>query len=322
MTVPEGFKDRRTGLILFGVLNVALGIGCLLLTAVMAVGLGTLSLAPASAAPGVPTVPLGSLAFIVLFYLGSAAALIWLGAGSILTRRWARSLLLILHTLVVIGGIMVVGMVALMLPGMLNALPAGTEPIPPTAQKLIAGVTLVTTTVLLVVVPGVMVLFYRSRHVKATVESYDATPRWTDACPQPILTLSLLLVACVVSMPPALLQSRPVVPFFGWLLSGGPALVVLLALFALWLLSAWDIYRLRPRGWWVLTVTMGLGMVSALMTFARLEPIALYQAAGYPPEQLRIMQQVPLTSGVMLWAIALTGLPFMAYLVSVRKYFR
>jgi len=46
---------------------------------------------------------------------------------------------------------------------------------------------------LFIVLPGGLILVYQSRHTKATCEARDPVPRWTDACPLPVLALSLML---------------------------------------------------------------------------------------------------------------------------------
>ena len=77
--------------------------------------------------------------------------------------------------------------------------------------------------VIYVIIPGALVLFYRSPHVKATCEARDPVVRWTDACPLPVLAVSLMLGLGAAWMPVMIVASRSVVPCFGCYLSGAPA---------------------------------------------------------------------------------------------------
>lgn len=189
--LPAEFKDRRTGLQIFGAFTIVLGVLFALLIPMMILG-QTLN----AKATGTP-VRFRELFFLIVLYGGMATALVWVGIGSCLIRRWARALLLMgsASGLVIGAGSMVV--LAFVLPqfGALikSAQPAGAPPLAEAAQTvamiLIGGMVFV----IYVVLPGVWFLFYRSPHVKATCEAHDPVPRWTDACPLPVLTVSLWL---------------------------------------------------------------------------------------------------------------------------------
>ena len=63
--------------------------------------------------------------------------------------------------------------------------------------------------VMYVIIPGVLVMFYGSKHVKATCELWDPQIRWTDKCPLPVLALSLVAGLSAAWMPLA--------GFYGWI---------------------------------------------------------------------------------------------------------
>ena len=88
MTTPVAgeYRDRATGLIVFGVFEILLGALCLLLALLM-----PLSLMMANRNAGAPR-PLVGLIFGTGFYVLAGTALVWLGIGSLLARRWARAL--------------------------------------------------------------------------------------------------------------------------------------------------------------------------------------------------------------------------------------
>src|SRR5665647_2997139 len=86
---PPAYKDRSTGLIVFGILTLLLGCLAGLFTLLMLVQLTKAK--PA----GAPAVNPSAILMGIGIYGGLAVTLIWLGIGSIMARRWARALLLI-----------------------------------------------------------------------------------------------------------------------------------------------------------------------------------------------------------------------------------
>src|ERR1035438_4494880 len=84
------YKDRSTGLMVFGILPLLLG--CL---AGLFVPLMLFGQMMAAEAPNAPPTNTAVILPAVAMYGCMAVALIWLGIGSIKTRRWARALLLI-----------------------------------------------------------------------------------------------------------------------------------------------------------------------------------------------------------------------------------
>jgi len=100
---------------------------------------------------------------------------------------------------------------------------------------------------------GIWTFFYSSRHVKATCEARDPVPRWTDACPLPVLALCLWAWLCLPMMLFMPFSGHMVMPFFGMFLTGAPA-----AVFA----SCWP-----PAGAWpVGSCTVGCaGLVAGLI---------------------------------------------------------
>ena len=85
--VPPDYRDRRTGLIVFGALTASMGAVLLLFVPLVLLAqfarANTTGVAPASQRliPGI--IICGAL----------ATTFMWLGIGSILCRRWARALL-------------------------------------------------------------------------------------------------------------------------------------------------------------------------------------------------------------------------------------
>jgi hypothetical protein len=159
--MPEPHKDRRVGLIAFGVLQLILGV----LTFVALLSAQTRTL------PNVAQT----------LFLCSAATVYFVasGIGSIRGRRTARALIA-----AVSGAWTVVGVLALTV---LVALRASSS-------------TLVWTAVLLAALPLALTLFYSSRDTALTADELDPQARWTDRAPVPVLALCAVLAFSAVDL--------------------------------------------------------------------------------------------------------------------------
>ena len=120
-----------------------------------------------------------------------------------------------------------------------------------------------------------------------------------------------------------LVAYHAVMPFFGYLLSGLPGGILILAIIALWAYCAWAIYHLKADGWWITLIAFGAVLVSAVLTFARIDLMDMYRLMGYPEQQIEQMQKYNfLTGHNLMWLVPLWSLPFFGYLFFVKKYFR
>src|SRR6185312_10267534 len=186
--MPEPYKDRSTGLMIFGILTLLLGCLSALFVPMMIVG--------RLAAPAGSQAPLSSIMPAVLIYGILAVALIWLGIGSITARRWARALLLIFSWSWLVMGIMTCAIMILILPKVIanikSSAPAD-HPVPSEVVTTMAITMAFFFAVIFIAMPAVWTFFYSSRHVKATCDARDPVVRWTDACPLPVLGVSIWL---------------------------------------------------------------------------------------------------------------------------------
>jgi Sec-independent protein secretion pathway component TatC len=175
--------------------------------------------------------------------------------------------------------------------------------------------------VFFVVVPAVWTFFYNSRHVKATCEARDPVTRWTDACPLPVLGYCLWTWFAVPMMLMWPLTGMAVMPCFGMFVSGLPGALFCLVIAAVWGWAGWWLYRLDARGWWLIFVAMVLFMVSALLTYAHHDISEMYQLQGLPQAQIDLIQKMGLFTGNRIsWFTALFTLPFLGYLLFIKKY--
>jgi hypothetical protein len=311
-----GFRDRSGALVGAGILVV--GVGCVL--ALFAVLTGVVALL--GPAVGTPVPPSRMLPGI-LTYTMLAVAFVWLGIGSMKARRWARTLLLILSWVWLLTGIVGVAMLAVFLPKVFALQPSGDAQLPEGCVGAIVAITLVLMVLFLVLLPGALVLFYRSPHVKATCEARDPVARWTDACPPQVLATSLMLALSAASMLLLVVPYRGVVPVFGRLVAGISGGTISVAVAALLAYCAWAVYRLDPKGWWIVVVTSAVGTVSATITFARVDLVEMYRLMGYSAEELAQIQPFLGVFGRVLFPlIAANALLWLGYLLYLKRHFR
>jgi len=309
LPTPENYRDRRIGLIAFGILEIMFGCLCVLII----IGVLFISILFPQIDETLGRQAIGS---VLAFYGVAAVALIWLGIGSILCRRWARVLLLIGSWSLLFCGIVGLGFYALLARDVFAGM----------ADKAAASITMVFIMVFLavigIVLPGAMVLFYGSSHTNATCMARDPHPRWTDDCPMSVLATSLWLLLGSLSMLLIPISSQSIMPWFGVLLSGVPATLIILALAALGFYLAWATYRLKMAAWWLCLVATTFFCLSAAVTFLKVDFIELYRRLGYPEQQIEQLRNLSFFSSTnaICW-IAVSYILFVIYWIWIRKYF-
>ena len=311
------FKDRKTALVVFGILQIIFGGFCVLMVPLMILGMiASVFLDSNTAAPVNPTIIIPA----VLLYTLLAVWFIWMGIGSVIARRWARALILVSSWIWLISGIGGLIFLLLFMPNMFEKT-GETEQMPAVAAHIVKYVTIGFMAVFYVIIPAVLVLFYGSKNVKATCELRDPQLRWTDKCPLPVLALSLLFGFWAVSM---LFMGFYgwTIPFFGFILSGIRGAAVGFAVMLLSGYIAWGTYRLNIKAWWGAVLLIAGWAVSAGITFSRVNMQDYYEKMNFSEQQLEIIKQYSIPQG---YAIALfCGLSFvgfLGYLLYTRRYF-
>ena len=310
------FKDRKAGLVLFGVLHIGLGGLCALMVPLMIVGM-VASKTFNSNTP--PPMDMRMLAPSLIFYVAIATWFIWMGIGSILARRWARALLLVSSWIWLLCGIGGLLMVWLILPDMYAQMGSSGQ-MPTRLATDFLYITLAFMTVFYVFIPATLVLFYGSKHVRATCEFRNPRPSWTDACPLPVLALSLLFTFWACSMGFMGFYGW-VFPFFGFLLSGPAGAAVALATAVALAYIAWGTYRLDVRAWSCAGGLIVCWTLSASITFSRFSLMDLYAKMKFPEQQLELMKPVWNSHGqlfALFFAVWIAGL--LGYLAYTRKF--
>lgn len=313
------FKDRRTGLIVFGILEILLGIFCALAVPLMILGV-VISARTGQTAPPPPT--FATISPGIAVYTLAAVWCVWMGIGSILARRWARALWLIVSWAWLAAGIGGLIAVLVFMPGLFDQMQAGAgQPMPPQAFIVVKAITVGFLALFYIVLPGALVLFYGSRHVKATCAWRDPKPRWTDRCPLPVLAISLLSgfwAACGFFAG----FYGWATPFFGTILTGGAGAAATLLVMLIMGYTAWAAYRLRIEAWWLAVGLVAAWGVSAVTTFSRVDLMEFYERMSFPPDQMELLRQSPVMETQSVIALsALWVAAALIYLAFTKKYF-
>jgi hypothetical protein len=311
------FKDMKTGLMVFGILQIIFGGFCALMVPFMIMGMIVSAVIDKSSATTMsPTMMIPS----VFFYVLLAAWFISMGIGSIKARRWARALLLVTSWLWLICGISGLIMVILFMPHIYNQM-GKDQQIPQGVILIIASMMIGFMTIFYIIIPVVFVLFYGSKNVKATCEFRDTKVRWTDKCPLPVLALSLMFGFWALSMLSMGLYGLTNL-LFGFILSGVKGAAVVLVVMLLSGYIAWGTYRLNIKAWWGAVLLVVGWAVSAVVTFSRVSMLDYYEKMNFPEQQLDAIKQYSIPQGnsmVLFCGLWLVG--FLGYLLYTRRYF-
>jgi hypothetical protein len=147
----------------------------------------------------------GNIASQIVGYYLIAIVLIPLGYGHLRVRRWARTLALTL-----VGFWLVVGVPLIVVFAFVAV----------TSKDLSLAVVLIMLVVLALsylVVPGLLIWFYRSRNVRLTFETRDPKTYWVERFPIPMLVLCSLYLFYIIVLH-ILILFNGIFPLFGVLL--------------------------------------------------------------------------------------------------------
>ena len=307
--VPD-FKDRRAGLKVFGVLEILCGAlaGLMTLFALFSVFMASRHVQNGMA--------LWQVIATMIWFPVAAVALIWLGVGSLQARRWAHALSLVVSWSWLLFGVWGLSFYLFYMPSPLKAAPPQGQMMPEGTQMVAMLFALVFGVFFLVVVPTIFVSFYQSRHVKVTCEVHDPVPRWTDACPLPVLMLSLWFGFGALLMLVALPASPKVeLPVLGWTISGPVGWLGCMGVVVGLGYSAWAMYRLRKSGWWT-----ALGLVCIGATSVILDDSVQLHSPPQPPSQT-MGEHTPLPGHPMVFMSLGIVIPLIGLLLFVRRCF-
>ena len=296
------YRDRRTALLIAGVLEILLGVGSWLMAALMiwvaskvaAQGAGSTG----SMVPGMAVYGIAGLVFVIL------------GVGSIRARRWARALWLVVSSFWLISGVFAVAVMALLMASV-----AGVESI-----LLIAILSFFA--VFMIGLPASLLAFYRSPHVKATCEAAAPEPCWTDGCPLPVLGAALWFASMTLTLPWMGWLYGGLYPFFGHFVRGAAGHGLWIASGLLSGIATYGIYR-RIHTLWLLGLVLVLGQgISATVTYAVVDPKELFAAMGIEGAALEQIERMGMIRpSYMIGSVAAAILPMVGLLLWARACF-
>jgi MFS family permease len=324
--VPPAFTDRSGGLMIFGIVQIILGLLCSLMIPLVMLGAFVSRLVPG----GVASRPL-QLASGIVNYAVIAATLIILGIGSTQAKRWARALTLVFSWYGLVMGALITILMTAILPVAMKAGIARAQQTAPDASTaavstvvlaIIVTLVIIFLAFFLIVVPVAFVIFYSRKDVELTCRDRDPVERWTDRTPLPVLGASSILFLASLQLLSAAI-SFPYFPFFGRYLGGIPGIGCFLAFAAIDMCLAFGLFRLQIAAWWIAIFASLFRIVSMALTYTRTNLMDVYSRMGLPQGQLETLHANPLTrSHVILWWGFLFSLIFLGYLVWLRRYFR
>lgn len=305
-------KDHSTGLIVFGTLEIVLGIlafsvAMFLLILVSAAGLGGMKASHFWLVMG------------LLFYL--TAWLIVIGLGSIKAQRWARMLALVGSWVTIFFGTLVLALLLYILPGACDLL-TDSGVLSPSSAVAVLTFFIIMFFLLQLVMPMVAIAFYNLRGVQGTCERLNPDPCWTDRCPLPLLAMGFISVLGSLSV--VLGSSINYVVFlFGKVLVGWKGFAVVLPVAVVCGYVGWGAFSRKMHAWWAAYGIIVIVSASMMLTFSEIDMHTLYTAMGYQAEQIVQLNQMHLLDPAVLnVTTCIWGIMASVYLVWVRDCFR
>jgi hypothetical protein len=323
LAVPatETYRDRSTGLVVFGIIQIILGLFAFLMIPLALFG----ALMARRAGGGMPA---STTMLSVMTYTLAAIGLLTLGIGSIRARRWAWTLTLTLSWIWLVLGTVGTVMATAMLPRAFlaafktaSAANSNAPPMPSAVMAVVLTLIIAVCAFIMVVLPIIFVVFYRGPNVEQTVKHRDPAERWTDHCPVPVLALSVLFFGGSVY---SLLMSftTPVFPLFGRYLTGLPGGTCFLLLAGFDGLAAYSLFRLRTTWWWITLAALAVRWASVIVTFRYGDLVKAYGKIGWSQQQLQMLSANPmLNSRMTVYGSAASGLLALGYMIWVKRYF-
>ncbi|MBU1356637.1 MAG: hypothetical protein KJ620_08730 [Candidatus Edwardsbacteria bacterium] len=311
------FKDRSSGLKAFGVVLIVIGGFNLLLIPLVLLGSIMSRTMDAGQSAGYWVF---SLLVNLLTYLFLGGIFLGIGIGSIRLKRWVRPVLLSIGWVWLLLGLMVTAMIFFVMPKMMGTFMLSEVSDPSLIVGIVIMVSGAMSILFMVLLPALLIWFYSQSSVKQTLEAKDPGPAWTDACPPPVLAISLFYGVNAVL---TLLASFLGVSFiWGSIITGLPAVLVTIFYGLILAYICYAIYRLDSRGWWTAVISTAFGTVSSLLVFSKNDPIKIVALMGqsdqlqYAQEGISLMLKY---QGYILWLSAVT---LLGYLLYIKKYFK
>ncbi len=303
---PAPFKNRRAALIVAGILEILMGLAAFGLVALifvsfrMAAAQGGVSMA--SFIPGALTYGAAGIIFVCL------------GIGSLMARRWARALWVVLSIGWLAIGILSFLFLIIWLPSFLRNV-LGAANAPPNALTIALVVACGLVGVFMVLLPLALLLFYRGRNVRRTCEAAQPEADWTDRCPLPVLSAAMWIGTLAVLYAAIGFAYGGMFPFFGQMIHGWPGVILWLVMAAAIGGAAVGLYRGRMDAWWSAMALLVILAVSSVVTYLHVDISEFYAAMGLQGPQMAQLEQMGLMSrGYLIWSSLGMLVPYLALL--------
>ncbi len=269
---PLTFKNRRTWLIVFGVLEIFIafffvGMGMLM----VAMPQDALTQAQVRQQPGAPQFSTLSLAAIY-----AAIASIWLvvAIGTMMAKNWARIVSLVLSYFWLACGVLGTLVTAFILPEIVKQQPKAES----ASNGFVLAFTLTIMIVLMVIVPGIFLLFFHNKNVRCTCESTSANI--STRRPALIYAVMALFAFTLLGGPFTIFGAYPIL-VFGTLVWGLSKVLIMVVYMGAEAFALWGYVKADLRGWWAGLIITVLWALSALVTLARGNFAALHERMGF-----------------------------------------
>jgi hypothetical protein len=278
---PPGFKDRHTGLRIFGFMEVAFGLFCALAIPMMIYGWRRF----VSEGQVDALTTLRTLVLACAVYGVASPTLVVLGVGAMRARRWAWALNLILSWVAVVTTVLVGGV------GFSYRLWRGFD---------LQGVTAAVELAILAIGPFAFLLFYREKDVELTCKARDPKERWTDRRPLPVIAASCLTLWTAAGQLWGLVGGSAAVPSQLWHGGdGGVAIGIRFAMFVAAIYAAITMFKTKLSGWWVALVSE---IVVAALALASPWQTVKLGAAEFVAGKVFGFPMVAVGIGFLVWA--------------------
>jgi hypothetical protein len=287
MDEHSDFKDRKGLLVFFGVVKLLFGVVAFLFFLLI---LFSLVFFQNTNIAGTQQNTVGTVIPAALIYLVLGTIFIILGVGSIKKTRWARSLTLLFSWMAFITGIVVTILMAFLINDIFNNVDSAISQ-NPTLLFFVKIFIFVFYILFLIIIPGIFILVYQSRNVIKTVQKYDPKERWTDKCPLPLLALCFILLYGSLS-PLFMVSTGYVIPFFGTILSGLPAVILHMANSIICIYLAIQIYKLNIHAWYYSLYFFMFWVISSFVTFLFNDLMDIYHHMNISPDQLKVLENM------------------------------
>jgi hypothetical protein len=257
----------------------------------------------------------------IFVYILFAVGFIWLGIGSLLARRWAWALTVILSWLWFIVGIaMIIPIGFVMSKSVENSQQVNLSS---SSILVIQIFTIAILFVIYMLLPALFLLFYNRAFVRTTCQQRDPKVRWTDRCPMPVLAISVIMAYAAFSMPMTWFYNF-VICVFGVLISGVWGAVVSLLMMTLFIWLALGTYKLKMAAWWGTLLLWLVGSINIFVTFSRGNMMEMYERMGYSEKQMEMIRKVWGAGGIsmlLIWMTIIFGIAAFGYMLYVHRYF-